>query len=67
MYRLKPCPFCGGEAKLMEARTKDRISTYSVICQNCGVGIFRATTAKDKTWKGYADAEEAAEDWNRRL
>ena len=30
--KLKPCPFCGGEAILK----RDRIGLYCVKCTNCG-------------------------------
>ena len=50
--KLKPCPFCGGEAELYE----DGIfSGAFVYCKKCG------------TLKGYyLETEKAIEAWNRR-
>lgn len=33
--RLKPCPFCGGEAKLYES-----VALYKVRCNDCGASAF---------------------------
>lgn len=49
--KLKPCPFCGGEAEL------DNCGKYQVWCNHCGtiqMGQFFNTP------------EEAIEAWNRR-
>ena len=49
--RLKSCPFCGGEAEMIETLFYD----YIVECEICG-----ASTS-------YCDSEEmAVEAWNRR-
>lgn len=50
---LKPCPFCGGKAR-MSAWVK--VGEYSAYCTKCGAtaGDYRATEA------------EAVEAWNRR-
>lgn len=47
---LKPCPFCGGKARLMR-----RVAEYLVKCTGCG------TTGKSKQI-----AEFAVKAWNRR-
>ena len=57
--KLKPCPFCGGEAVLK----CDRIGLYCAKCTNCGC----MTTFQFD----FGDGEEtskrkAAEVWNRR-
>jgi len=62
---LKPCPFCGGEAKLMTAMTDDGEGTISVVCQKCHIGIFRARSMKWDGWK-LNDCLDAVYAWNRR-
>lgn len=56
---LKPCPFCGGEAAMLQDGEDDsetgEISHYRVICMNCGIEQMPAPTK-----------EEAGADWNRR-
>lgn len=55
--RLKPCPFCGGEALVVNVAPYD-LNMYTGVCQNpyCGanIGIYSDTR------------EEATEKWNRR-
>lgn len=53
--KLKPCPFCGGEAsfEVYEDLYKD---TYKVKCLHC----FAETNYEDTI-------EEAAKKWNRRI
>ncbi len=51
--KLKPCPFCGGEAKVVKADI-----TYTVMCIQCPATIGRQ-------W--YAERKEAVEAWNRRV
>lgn len=53
MAKLKPCPFCGGEAKLQEVPQASEI--YFVECDDC----------KIRTLLKY-DREEAIADWNAR-
>ena len=57
MTELKPCPFCGSEARFTcwINPYKDR---YGVTCisDDCGVSIFAGLTK-----------EEAAKRWNRRV
>lgn len=47
---LKPCPFCGGKAKI----NKEARHLYEVECQNCYANVYDDT------------AEGAVEYWNRR-
>lgn len=56
MQKLKPCPFCGGEACIQEHVFIGYTSTYGVVCLDCCAEIrqFFYTT------------EEAIEAWNRR-
>ena len=59
---LKPCPFCGGKAKLCSREVKqmqileDTIKFHNVICERCGAmaGVF------------YATEDEAVAAWNHR-
>lgn len=55
---LKPCPFCGGEARVDDDLCHSDMSKtfYSVICKKCG-----ARTTNNFTLK-----EDAIEQWNRR-
>ena len=49
--KLKPCPFCGGEASMYIAYDDG----YYVCCDECGCGL-----------PVYNTEEEAIEAWNRR-
>jgi Lar family restriction alleviation protein len=49
---IKPCPFCGGFAELMEF---DGLESYDVVCNDCGAGIT-----------SFDVGEEAIYAWNRR-
>ena len=56
---LKPCPFCGGEGKLIASGFNE---CYSLVkCEQCGAesGMVRIS-------KEYCADEKAAEAWNRR-
>ncbi len=50
--KLKPCPFCGGEAVLISNKEEQ---LYSVECKNCDCGTC-----------DHLGAEIAVEAWNRR-
>lgn len=56
---LKPCPFCGGEAKLYRMPTLDGFP-YKVGCNEvtCPIHVFTV---------GMCTKEEAIEAWNRRV
>lgn len=59
MERLKPCPFCGGEAKIAEkdfVKNFVRYSLWTAVCQKCGM----------QTRLKFSD-EDAAIAWNRRV
>lgn len=57
--KLKPCPFCGGEAHKRIAFPVDsdgmEMNMYIVECENCDIGFSRL-------W----DEEEVIEAWNTR-
>ena len=54
--KLKPCPFCGGEAKVETIRLLDNGDAWRVYCPKCG-----ATSAASK-W----DVVNAIIAWNMR-
>ena len=64
--KLKPCPFCGGEAE----GYKDNYDKYLVACHGCGamIGIkLECGTELKDGWIATLDTvEEAFEAWNRR-
>ena len=54
MRELKPCPFCGGEAKYMEI--KDFFVSRFVTCAKCGI----------ETPRNCLNRKDAIKRWNRR-
>lgn len=52
-YKLKPCPFCGGEARCLETNWRDG---YNVFCEECGVITLR-----------YSTPDDAIKEWNKRV
>lgn len=59
MQELKPCPFCGGQARIGYAIND--YNRWGVSCQNCGCSV------EVEDWKGVDDTEEnAIAAWNRR-
>ena len=62
MNELKPCPFCGGEAKIMTHESyvpeswRSLVGVYGVVCTSCRAGGYQ-----------FWDTEEQAiAAWNRR-
>lgn len=55
MAELKPCPFCGGEAKYMETMEGIFISRF-VTCTKCGI----------ETKRNYPRKNGAIKAWNTR-
>lgn len=59
---LKPCPFCGGKAK-MKLRQFDLFQVgVQVICQTCGCRTDLIAPSTE-----YAARDKAIEAWNRRI
>ncbi len=55
--KLKPCPFCGGDASIYEVTSEEEnFSGYMVSCDDCGCG----TTAFDVQ-------DMAVQSWNKRI
>lgn len=55
---VKPCPMCGGDAKIQKGFIKDVVN---VECEKCGL-----TTKAYTPNIFYAAVAKAVEDWNRR-
>ena len=60
--KLKPCPFCGGEAELIHGTAYAEDYSSQVQCSKCGAKIKEIHRAVD-----YCADEKAAEAWNRRV
>ena len=58
MTKLKPCPFCGGNAVIR--KNEERVKPFMVRCGNMGCGLLMVMTDY------FATEEEAIEVWNRR-
>ena len=54
--KLKPCPFCGGKARVQGHEFIGYGDTFGVVCLNCGA----------ETRQFYVTENEAIEAWNRR-
>ena len=55
MAELKPCPFCGGEAKIVRLFTSTRYDCF-VKCTKC-----------DNESGLYTSKQNAVKEWNRRF
>lgn len=64
---LKPCPFCGGKARISDAIRPDGHCSYRVKfvqCTECHAKTEEKTC--DGYYEEYCTDEEIAELWNRR-
>lgn len=66
---LKPCPFCGGKAKLVISsfQNSDTTQWHKIMCENafdCGAEIGTAISG----WSAYyeKEVEQLKARWNRR-
>lgn len=60
--RLKPCPFCGGQAAVLQIAE----DSYSIKCLMCDVTNERLRSKDDKYTESYLTSLEAIEAWNKR-
>ena len=66
--QLKPCPFCGGPAKIIERTKPDGYCSYAVKlvrCEACRAQTEERTA--DGYYGEYCSDEEIVECWNRRV
>lgn len=62
--KLKPCPFCGGRARLERCRIADNASIYWVHCLTCKA----QTETVNNSWANTKIAKaKAIAAWNRRV
>jgi Lar family restriction alleviation protein len=63
--KLKPCPFCGGEAYIRETDIKGTaFVAVSAECKKCGAKPFATMIFEGES--GARKKAVAAKDWNRR-
>lgn len=60
--KLKPCPFCGGEAKLTVSNYVACQDDFAEVkCAECGIGFHFGIDVE------YSAKDRAIEVWNRRI
>lgn len=57
--KLKPCPFCGGEAELKQ----DCRNGYKLKCKNCLVAFKQKVLRQPMEWL----EEKMIQSWNNRI
>lgn len=68
MRKLKPCPFCGGEAEIIEADYGMYMTGYAVYCRKCCLKLgVTGRLGETYEWSPVFDTEaEAIAAWNSR-
>ena len=66
--KLKPCPFCGGKAEIIERfNSFARVNFYNIGCTDNALCIAWICTDKNCNCQdGYSIKSEAISAWNRR-
>ena len=59
---LKPCPFCGGEARLRKHQKLKE--TWYVQCKNCGIRTANSVQVPYESWKD--TMKHPVDQWNMR-
>lgn len=62
--KLKPCPFCGGEAEFYSGYSND-LSYARVDCENCSAGTYNDSDRNPEATMEELE-KSAIDDWNRR-
>ena len=61
MNKLKPCPFCGGNADIEDiSEPEDMNAIWMIVCKKCGGSASFGMGGRDAT------KDEAISTWNRR-
>ena len=61
--KLKPCPFCGGEARLRKHQKLEH--TWYVQCKNCGIRTVNSVQVPYESWKN--TMKYPVDQWNTRV
>ena len=61
---LKNCPFCGGDAEIMQ---EFDFTEWVVFCLCCGCSLESAGIKKDGTGKKFKSKKKARKGWNKRV
>lgn len=46
---LKPCPFCGGKARLTDLGNEGEFEDWIVECPSCHIAMLYRTSTKDES------------------
>lgn len=55
--KLKPCPFCGGEAEHIKTHLYGKVSGHFIACKKCEcqIKIFSSKQNAEKAWNRRAN------------